>query len=50
MAAHLRAQLHKPARPHRPAADVPWLERRHLTSELAAVFDRVLNRALELAA
>ncbi|HEV8687682.1 MAG TPA: glycosyltransferase [Gaiellaceae bacterium] len=51
MADHLGARLHKPARAHRPAADFPWLERRHLTGELAAVFDRVLRGgALELAA
>jgi glycosyltransferase involved in cell wall biosynthesis len=47
MADHLRAELGKPARPHVAGSDFPWLERRHLTSELAGLFDRVLGTAAE---
>jgi glycosyltransferase involved in cell wall biosynthesis len=47
MADHLRAQLSKPARSHGAASDFPRLERRHLTSELAGLFDRVLGTAAE---
>lgn len=45
MAEHLRGQLCRPARSDGAATDFPWLERRHLTSDLAGLFDRVLGTA-----
>jgi glycosyltransferase involved in cell wall biosynthesis len=49
LAAHLRAQLRKPARPYGVATDFQHLERRHLTSELARLFDRLTGASREQA-